>query len=262
MQKEENEKKSFNKKPETAFLFPPFNYTSMQKNTESTFILRGINPQEILRKYLNGDYDNLDLPNLKPKINKNKNNKHVQEVGVGTNPYDPIYEKNINGSTYRVYTTNSAIFKNYFSSIKDVNEKIETKTSTKNTNIIHFCDHCLQQIEGDVLVVPTAEEIRDGVTYYYGEYVAGHGSCALALIRDEIRKNPLASHYKNAEQRLKHIITKLGIAYPRYPAPGRKALIENGGAMTKDIYYNGEKDFRKDQSMIFLPIKAQWETKI
>ena len=231
------------------------------KATQDVFLVRGVNHQQIVEDYLDGKYDNLDLPIEKPILKKKTGaHTHVQKSAVGKNHLDPIYERVTSNGNYRVYTTNSARCRSYLAEIAETSPNKHQEPSPDGR--VEFCDHCRVTITGDILVVPIYHKKYGDVTVLSGEYIVGHYCCARAIIRQKKREDPLSSLYKDSEQILNHIARKLDIPISSNSAPDWKLLEDNGGSMPRAEYYNGETVFRSHPSVICLPVKSQWETKI
>lgn len=108
----------------------------MKQATQATFLLRGINHEQLVRDYLSGKFDDLDLPKSKPKKSTEtggSRKKHVQEVGVGKDDYAAIYEKKTGAGMYRVYTTNSDAFKVYLAEISPSGDELPMKKKRPRT---------------------------------------------------------------------------------------------------------------------------------
>lgn len=236
----------------------------MKKATQPTFLLRGVNHQKLVREYLNSGFKDLSLSKEKPSFSKSKGTTktHLQETGIGRDSCDPVYERKSGENRYRVYTTNSDKYRIYLAEITtDAKSEDDPSLREKQTQK-ELCDHCRQEISGDILVVPIEMQKKGSITIVSGEYVVGHYCCALAIIREELRKNPLSAQYKSSEQILKQLCFCLKGFYPKNPAPYWKLLDNNGGSMNSETFYGGESEFRKNPSLVFAPVKSQWETKL
>lgn len=231
----------------------------MNRATKHTMLLKDINHDEIVKKYLRGEYKDIDLPVEKPTFAKNFATKsHIQEVGVGRSERDSVYERVVNSTTYRVYTTNSDLYNTYAAIIEENGILSESISSSSR----HYCDHCRQLISGDMLVVPLFVRKHGSKTLVYGNLIAGHSSCALALIRNEARAEPHNHQWRECERLLKSICLGITGSIPEYPAPHWKLLSDNGGSMPADVFYNGDKEFKTNPNYICLPVKAQSDTKV
>lgn len=232
----------------------------MNTSVQTTICLRGIDTAKILDEFLKGDLDHLDLPNTKVTFAKTYS-KHVQELGVGKGPTDAMYEKSINSVQYRVYTTNCDLYHTYHVAVLDGTVK-STNETLAATETHQLCDHCRQPTTGNLLVVPRVIRKSGKKTLIYGEMIACHYVCALAIIRSEARLDPHNFIWKEAERILKSIWHEIYGAVPLNPAPHWKYLVANGGSMPADEFYSGEHEYKNSCNYVFLPIKAQCESKI
>ena len=232
----------------------------MNRDTHPTFLLRGINHEEILKAYLNGEYDTMGLSSIpkKPQLGRIKAIKHVQETGVGKDDQCAVYDKVAGSSTFRVFTTNAGYYKPY---VMDIDTSEEAETAALVINKAVNCDYCRQPITLIPLVVPIRSVKKEGKLVVSGTYIVGHSCCALAIIREQNRLNPQNSQYRDSEQILKNVVFLLTGIVPTRQAPDWKLLEANGGSMEASTYYDSDIVLEPNPNVVFTVAKTQWDAK-
>lgn len=237
----------------------------MSKRTAPTFLLRGIDPKEILLEYLDGKYVGVDLPSRDENISDKIPKQVIQDIPTATTAADPIFVMRYKNYVKRIYTTGNYAngkYKMEFMRVKKddgVKPKKKKKSPKSDPITILKCVHCLRPIEGDPLVIPTHENIVDDKIIYSGNHFASHLCCAYGHLVNEIKKDPTNSLYKDTMAYLKNIALFTTGSINIRCAPEAHLHEDHGGSMDDDEYYNGVVVFRKTPNMIFAVNKLQYE---
>lgn len=190
--------------------------------------LRGIDISKLTKKYLSGDYKNLN------EVSKFHIESENEEPSLITSV--PIHqEKNIPSSS-QIAMINYKIYNNQQYSRLDPSKR-------------YNCMYCLRPIEESPIGIPLRREKIEEITYYHMIDVFCSVDCALAelLIR---ANNP---HYASSSEYLTEVSLALTGKYPRPASDKRLLEIFNGQMSWEEFHHDTERYSSKPSNMCFLP---------
>lgn len=226
--------------------------SSIVKITES-FMLRRIDPVDILRKYLAGQFKNKKIPEKSVTIS----NTFVSlGKSLGTNPSSESYRLADKTNTGKVIVTTNHKTYQYE---KDKNEN----RSTERPKVL--CQYCKRLLTKDHPGIPIEMEVneRTGNAKFYVDGSFCHFGCAYASLKREIGvskcyRDPL---YMDSEQML------YCLYYRVHPdkrgsrineSPDWRLLDENGGPLSSKDFDAGTCEYVKIPQATLLPAKKQY----
>lgn len=206
---------------------------------EKTFLLRGINPDEIAKKYNDGYFKNC--------IKKAINNSFL-DSNIDCDNTKPIYYDSKSFNKCLIVTSNYEMFNNY----KD-GEGLPIKGK---------CQWCLLQIIRPPIGIPIkCIKNKDKYIFYVDGVYCSFPCCFSGLKRLLFytfkNDKPL---YKNSEQLLRLMYD---LNYPGkklFEAPDWQLLVENGGSLTKENFFDSNYSYCKIPGYL-IPIKTRYITK-
>lgn len=213
-----------------------------------TFILRSIDPIDILSKYLKGEYKTLKIPTKKVK------NKFLTTgKNIGTNPSYEIYRLLDKSNTHQtIFTTNHNLYNHYSNVIKH----------KKSDRPLLKCTYCRRDIKGEYVGLPVSMEMDKEHVSFFTEGYYCHFGCAYANLKrvipvSRIHRDPL---YMDAEQLLHCMYHKL---YPNEPrniveAPDWRLCRSNGGPLTDEEFDSKTYKYVAINNVAMLPVKRQY----
>ena len=235
-----------------------------------TFLLKGIDPINVLSEYIGGKYNNTKTTNSKPNIGKS-----VTPISVvpkyGTSSEDQIYifkdKSNINQT---VVTTNHEAYtrvKAYYNG--DGLQKSQIIGTDEGPEIAKECVWCRSEIKTEALGIPISIEIlQDRETHEkaYVFHIDGNDDycCFECCFSGFKRLNPASvifrdPLYMDSEQMLKFMYS---CVYPK-GAPLREAqdyrlLKRNNGPLTEKEFFSETHSYVRTPNIILLPAKIEY----
>ena len=220
----------------------------------SSFMLRRIDPIEILSNYLKGNYKSLDLP--KDKI---ETKKGILIIGKNTGK-DKSYEiyrfTDKSNSKQTIITTNHISYKH---AIDQLNNK------TNLTNPIIKCLYCRRFIKENPVGIPVSMEsdLKNNIVKFNVDGNYCNFNCVYADLKrmvsvSRIYQDPL---YMDSEQMLHVMYHKM---YPEkckeriIEAPDWRLLKENGGPLSDKEFDENSNNYIPLTSIVQVPIKRQF----
>ena len=225
---------------------------SSVKITE-TLTLRRIDPVDMFRRYLAGEFKNTTIPKDKIKLSSSFVNLNQK---IGTDRNSKIYRfSDKTNSGQLIVTTNH---ENYQYK-KDINDgKTREKPKSK-------CSWCRRKIEGQSISIVVAMEINSvtNEVLFHGEDNFDKFGCALAVLRriyscHHMFRDP---KYMDAEQLLHCLYYRM---YPNKIGTRIKEshdwrlLDINNGPLTSDEYDSEQFGYVEMANVILLPFKRQY----
>lgn len=217
--------------------------------------LRGISPEEIVKKYESGYYQKL--------IVKKSPGGHKVEVaprGMGTDQYAMRYDRQTDRAVFRVCTTNNHAFNFHL-------KARETETKPDITGLMcHGCHLPLTERlqpseEPKYLVMKITEKDR----VYFIETHPGwfHDTVCAEMRRRELENDTKeGAMYRNAAPAML-LYHRLVTGQSQIPVrPHWSLLKEYGGPLDHDEYFADKLEYRELPNLVYLPTKKQYETKI
>lgn len=219
---------------------------SSVKITE-TLMLRRIDPVEMLRQYLLGEYKTLIIPNNKVVLCSNFINLNQK---VGNDPNSRVYKFNDKTNYGQVIVTTNH---NQYS---DFRENIKSKK---------ICLWSRREIKGEAIGIPITMEFDshiNKVTFYTEDTYADFESAMAGLKRfyycHRNYKDPL---YMDAEQMLHCMYYRM---YPNKvgsrinEAKDWRLLDINGGPLTEEEYDSEQHGYIQIPNVVIIPTKRQY----
>jgi hypothetical protein len=212
------------------------------------FVLKGIDPNEIKKKYSEGKYNNLHLPPSRIRLSSVS---HVSTAIYGSSPNDPKYQfKDKNNMSIVVVTSNTKKYDMYFRGIFE-NEKGGR------------CWWCLRDFVHKPVHIPIHMEKmkRDDKTYYcfWSENIRCCGyRCAYAWVLRQALIDPL---YKLSDYYLRMIFH---FQYPNHadkilkPADDPQLLEVHGGSHKNEDFDKNNYFYKRTSNVVLLPAKVEY----
>ncbi len=207
------------------------------------FVLKNIDPKEIMKDYVEGKYESIELPTSRIKIS---DVFHITTPCYGSSPEEARYQfKDKNNTSIVVVTSNC---RNY-----DIYKRAK-----------HFeeggrCDWCKRDFESEPVRIPIhkQEYKKNGKMYYFFwcEDECCDFSCALShTIRESYRDHL----YKCAEDHLRFLFRLL---YPReklIKAPCYRLYKGKKGPLNDEEYKKHLYKYRRTSNIILFPAKVEY----
>ena len=218
-----------------------------------TLMLRRIDPVDMLRRYLAGEFKNVKIPKDKVKISSNFVNLNQR---IGTDQTSKIYRfsDKIN-SGQLVITTNH---ENY-------QYKKDTMEGKKTNTLKAECLWCRRKIKGKPIGIVVAMEINNmtNETIFHTEDNFDTFGCALAVLKriyscHYMYKDP---KYMDAEQLLHCLYYRMHpnkVGERIREANDWRLLDINNGPLTTDQYDSDQFGYMEMPNVILLPFKRQY----
>jgi len=221
-----------------------------------TFLLRGIEPQKIINKYLEGGYSEIN----KNTIEKKKINTQNIETLQLLPQYDKTHESEIytyvdkSNVTRIVGTTNHAAYL----IVKNSDGKELPYGNGRK------CDWCHLELKAPPIGIPIKFEwIEDKNTYIFhtDENLYDTFECCFSGLK---RLTPPYFTYRDplrmdSEQMLRFMYS---VMYPKEKklkeAPDWKLLKENGGFVSQKDFFDGLHEYKRTPNIILLPAKVEY----
>jgi len=216
-------------------------------------MLRRIDPVDMLRKYLAGDFSTMKIPKDKVILSSNFINLNQR---IGRDHNSKIYrfnDKTNHGQT--IVTTGHDQY-------QYVNNKMESKNTVKPKT---WCLWSRREIKGEPIRIPIAMEknMNTNKVIFYGEDTYANFGCALAGLKriytcHRNYKDPL---YMDAEQLLHCMYHRM------HPDKAGTRIVEakdwrlldiNGGPLTEEEYDSENYGYVQVPNVAVLPIKRQY----
>jgi len=217
-----------------------------------TLMLRRIDTVDILKRYLNKEYEKLTIPEDKVKVVSSIN----MAKSMGYNPTEKNYrlkDKSITGKV--VVTTNH----DNYQYVRDLNTKTPTNQKA------YRCLHCKRIIKGSSVGIPLEMSMNrqnKNITFYTeGTYC--HFGCAYADLKRQLRvqKKYIDPLYMDAESMLYTMYYKM---YPKNAgkkirsSPDWRLLDENNGPLTSEQFDEEKYEYVQVPTLVILPAKRQY----
>ena len=218
-----------------------------------TLMLRRINPVDILRQYLSGDFRNTTIPKNKVKFSSSFINLNQR---IGTDQTSEMYrfsDKTNSGQV--VVTTNHGNYQY----AKDKNENKDAKKP------VVYCLWSKRKIKGESIGIPIVMETNryTNDVVFYTEDTYYNFACAFAGLKrlyscHHMYKDP---RYMDAEQLLHCMYYRM---YPNKvgtrikEAKDWRLLNTNGGPLSSEEYDSEEVEYVEVPGMVLLPVKRQY----
>jgi len=215
-----------------------------------TFFLRGVDPIQVLTRYLDGTFQVPDV-NLGGSLPESEGNLRLTPA-YGTDSSSAIYALRDKAHHHLIYTTNHGAY---------------TAAQDETPPPSYPCPWCRQQARGPTIGPPvrmhrvmtgTSEHLYFDIdTPIYCTF-----QCCLADLRQQqgnlSTQNPL---YLDTETMLKLMYQRLYPDKPPLrPAPDWRLLTANGGCLPPDDYYGNSQTFLRTGNITCLPIKVEYTT--
>ena len=207
------------------------------------FVLKNIDPKEIMKEYLEGNYSTIQLPTTRVKIS---DVFHLTTPSYGSSPDASRYQfKDKNNTSIIMVTSNSQNYEMY-------------------TRAGHFveggrCDWCKRDFECEPVRIPIRmqEQEKDGKTYsfFWCEDECCDFSCALSHIIRESHRDHL---YKCAEDHLRFLFRLLHPGEKLVQAPCFRLYKGNKGPFNDEEYKKHLYTYRRTSNVILLPAKVEY----
>ncbi len=211
-----------------------------------TFRLKGVDPQQVIQRYLNGEYRSLTLPKAKVSVS-------VADISLDrklTNNYDDeVYEfTDRSGQRQRIVTVNYSTF--------------EAKRTGKS--VTHLCRWCRLPIEAttDPIGIPMLQEYDpvNNISTFHTEGTYNCFECVYAHIKACTQTPwPIRNQgYCSSEILLRRLFS---ICYPEeklYPAPDWILLNSNGGSLTSKEYFSKYHLYKQLSMVRLFPVKLEY----
>ena len=207
------------------------------------FVLKNIDPKEIMKDYLEGKYENIELPTSRIKFS---DVFHITTPGYGSSPEEARYQfKDKNNTSIVIVTSNCRDY--------DIFKRAS-----------HFgeggrCDWCKRDFDNEPVRIPIRKEEfkKSDKTYYFFwcEDECCDFSCALAhTIRESYRDHL----YKCAEDYLRLLFR---LCYPGevlVKAPCFRLYKGNKGPLNDEEYKKQLYKYRRTTNVILFPAKVEY----
>lgn len=219
------------------------------KKTEN-LMLRRIDPVLMYKRYMAGEFKNVQIPDSKITISTafvNLNNK----IGVDQNSESYRFNDKSNCSQL-IVTTNHEQYSH-------------AKEAQSEQKPDEFCRWCRRKIEGESIGIPISMEINKLTNVAVFNVEDSHDSfgCALATLKrtyacNKMYKDPL---YIDAEQLLYCMYYRM---YPEREgtqikeANDWRLLICNGGPLSDSEYDSDKYEYLRTSSVVIVPLKRQY----
>jgi len=209
------------------------------------FVLKGIDPNEIKKKYNEGKYNNLRFPSSKIRLS---NISHVSTTIYGSSPDDPKYQfKDKNNMSIVVVMSNTKDYEIYLRGI------FENARGGR-------CWWCLRDFEHKPVQIPIRMEKmnREDKTYFcfWSENSRYCGyRCAYAWVLRQALMDPL---YKLSDYYLRMIFH---FQYPNEslnPATDPRLLEIHGGCLTNEEFDKNNYRYQRTSNVVLLPAKVEY----
>lgn len=230
----------------------------MSVKTKYTFLLKGIDPREILKEYKSGLF--LNIPNNIKKFPLAANNKLIAPI-YGTSESDPIYSvKDKNNNSVIMATTG---YENY---------ELFMINNGEHPSMGGRCDFCKQDFIHQQIGYPVSQQeytllINNPNPHYkvhyifwcYGE-LCSLNCCLAEIRRAQCRPSDFRENLSKNSEAMLHKLHKL--MYPNSgllrPAQDPKLLKLNKGSLTKEEWEDPKFIYKQTDRVIMLPIKIEY----
>lgn len=217
-----------------------------------SFLLRGIDPTEIMKNYHEGKYDNLKLPNTKIKLT---NTITLQSHKIGTSDDDEFYKcSDKYGLSNIIVTTNHPRF-------------IWYKNGGKDIPPFSSCGYCRKPIEGNHLPIGIPVKMvctpPNQVTFYVEDCFHSFECCFTQLKKHtSYTRDFIDPHYTNS---IHLLYVMLHIMHPHHEKLKElsdwRLLNINGGPLTDEEFFSENHHYIDTKNLVLIPVKRQF-TKI
>lgn len=215
-----------------------------------TFTLRSIHHNDVITRYLRGDFSQLNLDVGGIKLTNGIGLSTVGGYSADSEVYSYSDRENV---SHRIVTTNHDAYNVFIH---------PTEGSLRCTK----CLWCRKGLELDDRIgvgIPVKLEVTaQGYAYHVDLPYHCSTSCALATLRRrQLSKIHRDSIYTDSESLLIHLHR---IEHPNEPplkeAPDWILRVENGGPLTDDEFYKNHTTYRRSTNIIYLPVKIEYFT--
>lgn len=213
-----------------------------------SFLLRSINPNNIISEYFKGKYDNFETPKSSIKV---IDGFEKSTRKIGRTPDHECYKFTDKiGSTRTIITTNHAMY------IWFKNGQIGNPPHTK-------CGWCRNNVDDFPIGIPielTYNNENDELICHMEDTFCSF-ECAITLLRryNGYNRKFRDPHYKDSEQILHILFEKM---YPNsstiHERPDWRLLDINGGYLTEKEYYGNTHKYVDTKNLILLPVKRKF----
>lgn len=209
-----------------------------------TFVLRGIDPYDVIEKYKRGAFSNIKS---KPAI-AIRSVDHIDQQ-YSKDPKDPIY-RTTDHSNHPI---------------------ILAKTNSQNYEILHKqgspkqggrCDYCKTDFTNEAIGYPVEMKeipILDQNRHYkiYRIFTTDGEFCCFECAAGMLR------HYRISELYENNLHYMYACMHPNepllYPAPDPKLLIDNGGCLPRDQWLSKSHHYIHSNTLILTPVINEYE---
>ncbi len=209
------------------------------------FLLRGINPTEILHKYLNGNFSGVTLPTQKIKVENIDLRIYKQST---TNPNDETYNVvSKSGVRQRIITLN--------------HQAVEARKNNKP--VTGFCRWCRSEITGDNFVgIPIRHEFyqETGKSIFYVNSIHDTFGCAYADLL-EMTRHPQSNWqgpYCSSETMLLHWFNMVHPGEKLQRVTPWNFLEDNGGPISRKEYFENTYTYCPLMNIEVHPVKTPY----
>lgn len=226
-----------------------------------TLMLRRVDPVDLLKRYLAGEFSKAKIPQKKVKV------KSTVKIGKSLtfSPEEEVYrldDRTITGKV--ILTTNHKNFAKKKLQLTGINSSSYSKSLSLSDEKHQRCLYCKRFIKGESVGIPLVmERLKNKQLKFHTEGDYCNFGCALASLKrqigvSKIYRDPL---YQNAECLLKTMFyymhpDKKG--YPLKEAPDWRLSQENGGPLTDEEFDSQCYEYSKVPSLVILPTKRQF----
>ncbi len=210
-----------------------------------TFLLKGIDPMEILKSYINGEYLDQMIPGIKAEVS---DNSIIADRAVGNTPESETYEYIDQTNTRRrVITTNH---KNY--------------AIVRDGGVIPLggiCMWCRRKFDHESIGVPVKmEKLPNGIIVYHVVYTICSYECNYSMVKLKTQC-PMIIRDALLMDSESMLLTMFHSAYPgkRLGESADWTLLEcNGGPIPEREYFSEKHTYKKTPNLILLPSKFEF----
>ena len=217
-----------------------------------TFLLKGINPNEIKKKYIAGDYKSIKIPENKIKIDRYVIEK---ERDIGKNYNSEIYEYiNQTNSQQRVITLNHHYYNNFKSAM--LNNRRPRITGP------YTCQWCRRIFKHKPLGKPIKllYDRKKKVDIFYCEGCYCTGECVLGRLKCYTRGPQMfrRARYVDSETLLRYMFELLYPGKILGSTDNWELLDINGGPLSEKEFFSNTHRYYPTDTVFLAPIKTEY----